>query len=188
MVRRSCSAGHRSGSRGLVAAVARLGLGQPGERAQVGQALAALDPPRVLPANRRGEAEHQAAALEQEPVELGLVLVRLTAEERLDLQAVPVGDQPGHRDQLVLALQPDEERAGLRLRVADPEFGQDAAEPRGRGHASTVAVTSLIASRYTARSWSTVADQPNPDACFLAPRDSLASRPGLASRSAISRA
>src|SRR5262249_26218696 len=137
------------------------------------------------------DAEHPAAALEQEPVELGVVLVGLAAEERLDLQAVRVGDQPGHRDQLAGALEPDGERAWLGLRVADSEPVEDLAQQprrigdglaaklcparpgaaplRGSGHASTVAPTSLMASRYTASSRSTVTDQPNPEACFRAP-------------------
>ena len=73
-------------------------------------------------------AEHPAAALEQEPVELGVVLIGLAAEERLDVQAVRLGDQPGHRDELVLALEPDQERARLRRLAADAEVGQDFAE------------------------------------------------------------
>src|SRR6185437_9713112 len=117
--------------------------GEPGEGAQVGQALAALDPPVVLPADRRGKADHEglvevlvgvaehaaeqpvdlicrdrgerqpadqedvadrverevhtehpAAAFEQVPVELGVVLIRMAAEERLDVEAVRVGDKP----------------------------------------------------------------------------------------------
>src|SRR5262249_43559523 len=113
-------------------------------------------------------AEHPAAALEQEPVELGVVLIRLAAEERLDMQAVRVGDQPGHRDELVLSFEPDQERARLRRGEADAETGQDLAKPgagitglgrSGRptglpvgGHASTVAATRLMASPYTASS------------------------------------
>src|SRR6185437_13467136 len=117
--------------------------GEPGEGAQVGHALAALDPPVVFPADRRGKADHEglvevlvgvaehaaeqpvdlirrdrgerqpadqvdvadrverevhtehpAAAFEQVPVELGVVLIRLAAEERLDVEAVRVGDKP----------------------------------------------------------------------------------------------
>src|SRR6185437_8481832 len=59
------------------------------------------------------------------------------------------------------------------------------------GHASTGvarAVTSLMAAPYTPSSWSTVTDQPNPDACCRAPRASLASLPLSVTRGQIASA
>ena len=49
---------------------------------------------------------------EQEAVEGRVVLVRLAAEEGLDLQAVLPGDQPGEGGELVFPLEADQVRAG----------------------------------------------------------------------------
>ena len=63
--------------------------------------------------HREVHAIQPPVALEQEAVEGGVVLVLVTAEERLHLEAVVPGDQPGHRGELVLASQagPDRHRA-----------------------------------------------------------------------------
>ena len=237
-----------------------LGVGQPGEGAQVGQALPPLDPPRPLLADRGGEADgqgrvevlvrvgqhaaqdpvhlrgahrgegqpahqvhipgrveremdpvHPAAALEQEPVEAGVILVRLTAEERLHVQAVPAGDQPRHGGQLVLAFQPDQVTSRLRALPAQAQFLQGGLDGRrgvflgrgrrggirGIGHGPHPRVTlagavagrvlvPLIAPAYTLISRSTVRDQPNLEACATPPRDSRSARAGevMSSRSA----
>src|SRR6185437_205952 len=67
---------------------------------------------------------HPGIALEEEPVEGRVVLVRLTAEEGLCLQAVLPGDQPGQRGELVLALQAHEEGARLRVLIGEAEAFQ----------------------------------------------------------------
>ena len=83
----------------------------------------------------RVEAEvdpvHAAAALEQEPVERGVVLVRLPAEERLHVQAVRADDQPGHGGQLVLALEPDQ--VGARAAATRRELRASPGPPRPAG-------------------------------------------------------
>src|SRR5215471_9969375 len=102
-------------------------------------------------------AVHLGAAFQQKPVERGVVLVRLAAEKRFDVQAVRARDQPGHGRELVLADQLDQVSARARGLVFDPEPGQDLAK-RIRGHASTAARSrrSLMASPYTSSSRSTV--------------------------------
>ncbi len=128
------------------------------------------------------DAVHPAAAFQQEPVELRLVLVRLAAEERLDMQAVRADDQPGHRGELVLSLQPDQVRARPRHLEREPEAGQGRLERGGKivscAHASTVAAIVFMAPVYTLSRASTVAPQPNLAACSRAPADSRASVAG----------
>src|SRR5262245_12102840 len=166
-----------------------LGGGDPGQRKPPDQVhVAGLVQGEV-------HAEHAAAALQQEPVERGVVLVRLAAEERLHVQAVRAHDQPGHRGQLVLAREPDQVRAGPRRLVAQAKVGQGLLD-RGRraaggaGHASTGAgaAAGVMAEVYTRWSASTVSPQPNRDACSLAPADSRATRPGTVTRSLMARA
>src|SRR5258708_35097901 len=62
-----------------VAAVVVVRVGEPGERLQVGQALAPLDPPRPLPADRGCEAEHQSR------VEVLVRVAEHAAEHPVDL-------------------------------------------------------------------------------------------------------
>src|ERR1700750_394104 len=226
-----------------------IGIGEPRERLQVGQALAALDPPGPLPPDGRAEAEferrvevlvgvaeyaaeqpvdvvggdrgqrqppgqvhvprlvqgevhpvHAAVALQQEAVEGLVVLVRLAAEEGLHAQAVLAHEQPGHRGQLVLSLELDQERPGTRLlepQLQRPQRLLD--DTRGIGtHARTPARKPAAPTEpaptetdpaeamppvYTSISRSAVAGQPNPDACATAPRDSDASRRAATARS-----
>src|SRR5689334_16253190 len=229
--------------------VLAVGVGEPRERLQVGQALAALDPPGPLPPDGRAEAEferrvevlvgvaehaaqqavdvvnrnrgqrqlpgqvhvarlvqgevhavHAAVALQQEAVEGLVVLVRLAAEEGLHAQAVLARDQPGHRGQLVLPLELDQERPGPRLlepqlqrpqRVLDDTrgIGTHARTPARKPAAPTEPASTetepaeAMAPVYTSISRSAVAGQPNPDACATAPRDSDASHRGDITRS-----
>ena len=70
------------------------------------------------------DAVHPPAAFQQEPVEARMILVGLPAEERLDVQAVRPGDEPGHGRELVLALQPHEVGARPRRRERKPEAAE----------------------------------------------------------------
>src|SRR5215469_421906 len=129
---------------------------------------------------------HPGAALQQEPVELGMVLVRLPVEESLDQQAVRTRDQPGHGFQLVLPRQCDQVAARLVRLVADIERAECGPQRRvmiRRAHASTGAAASAVTVAYSCRSASTVADQPKLDACSRAPRASLARLAGAVIRS-----
>ncbi len=128
---------------------------------------------------------HPGVVLEQEAIEHSVVLVWLAAEERFDLQAVRARDQPGHRLQLVLTWQLDQVAAGLRRLITDAE----AVKRRGQCgsgiccHASTAAAASAVTVAYSCISASTVADQPNLEACSRAPCASLARLAGAEIRS-----
>lgn len=139
---------------------------------------------------------HPGAALEQVPVEDSVILIGLTAEEGLNLQAVVPGDQPGHRGELMLTLKPDQVSAGLWMLVGQAETVQGSLDGaaggsfigRHDGYAPTRAATSSIAPVYTLASRSTVADQPKADACRRAPADIACRRRGALTRRLITRA
>jgi hypothetical protein len=57
--------------------------------------------------------------LKEIAVELGVVLVRLAAEERLHVETVLPGDQPGHGRELVRSNQAHQVGAGFRVLVFD---------------------------------------------------------------------
>src|SRR6266568_3452465 len=177
-----------------------LGIGEPGERLQVGQALAALDPPGPLPPDRGAEAE-----LERR-VEVLVGVAEHAAEQPVDVLGGDAGQRqpPGqvhvarrvqgevHPVHAAVALELHQEGAGPRVLVLQLQRFQGRPHRRRGGgfipaHARTESATGesadstdSMAPVYTSISRSAVAGQPNADACASAPRDSSASRPGEA--------
>ena len=102
-----------------------LGLGDGGQRQPSGQ----VDVAGAV--EREVDAVHAGAALKQEAVERRVVLVRLAAEERLNLKAVVPGDQPGHSGELMLSLEADQVPGRGLVLVAQAQAVEDAAEDVG---------------------------------------------------------
>ena len=138
-------------------------------------------------------AVEPGVALQQEPVDDLVVLVRPPAHERLDEQRVLAHHQPAVRPQTPRPGQRHQELAGPPLLVVDPRRrqrrGDDLRGAHGipaaaRSPASCRRANSAAAPSYVSSSASVVRSQENRCACATAPRASVARRAGSSATAA----